>query len=129
MKTTPDIDPEKDLSIDVTDLTTEFRKLPHMLFEYYKHKANAEKQRDIAKARLKEVRAQVYKRIKADTSAKHTEKGLEAEIDVDPAVLKAMGALIQAEHDASTWIGAVDSMKSKKDCLIQLGSDRRKEIS
>ena len=54
---------------------------------------------------------------------------MEAEIDTDPLVLKAFGALIQAEHDVSTWIGAVDSMKAKKDCLIQLGSDRRKEIS
>lgn len=129
MKFTPDLDPDKDLSIDVSDLTTEFRKLPHILFAYYKHKAEAEKIRDIAKARLKEARAQTYKRIKSDTGTKHTEKSMEAEIDMDPTVLRAQGALIQAEHDASTWAGAVDSMKAKKDCLIQLGSDRRKEIS
>jgi hypothetical protein len=129
VKLSPDIDPDKDLSIDVTDLTTEFRKLPHILFEYYKHKANAEKMRDIAKAKHKEARAVAYKKIKADTSAKHTEKGMEAEIDTDPGVKMALGSLIQAEHDVATWVGAVDSMKAKKDSLIQLGSDRRKEIS
>jgi hypothetical protein len=129
MKLNPNIDPDVDLQVDVTDLTTEFRRLPHILFEYYKYKANAEKQRDIAKARLKETRAQSYKRLKADVTTKRTEAGMEAEIDTDPAVLKAMGQLIQAEHDASTWQGAVESMKAKKDSLIQLGSDRRKEIS
>ena len=124
-----EIDPEKDLTIDVTDLSKEFRKLPLTLFDYYKEKTKAEKTRDLAKAKLKEVRALTYKRIKSDTSAKHTEKSMEAEIDTDPLVLKVTAALIQAEHDASTLSGAVDSMKAKKDCLIQLGSDRRKEIS
>lgn len=129
MKTTPEINPDVDLSIDVTDLTTEFRRLPHVLFEYYKQKAAAERMRDIAKARVKEARASCRKRLKSDSSVKLTEAGMEAEIDTDPVVLKAQGQFIQAEHDASTWYGAVESMKAKKDSLIQLGSDRRKEIS
>ena len=123
-----ELNPEIDLEIDVNDLTSEFKKLSLMLYRYYQHKAKAEAQRDVAKAKLKEVRAITRKRIKSDASVKHTESSIEAEIDTDPQVIEAQNKFIRAEHDASTWYGAVDSMKAKKDCLIQLGSDRRKEI-
>lgn len=122
-----ELNPEKDLSIDIHDLTSEFKDLSLTLFRYYQHKAKIETHSDIAKAKLKEVRALAYKRIKSDLSQKHTEKSLEAEIDTDPAVLEAQMKLIRAEHDASTWAGAVDSLKAKKDMLIQLGADSRKE--
>lgn len=123
-----ELNPEIDLSIDVTDLTSEFKKLSLTLFRYYQHKAKIESLRDIAKAKLKEVKASTRKRIKLDSTVKHTESSMEAEIDTDPAVIEAQIRLIKTEHDATTWSGAVDSMKAKKDCLIQLGSDRRKEM-
>jgi len=122
-----ELNPDVDLSIDIHNLTTEFKQLSLTLFRYYQNKAKVEAQRDIAKASLKEARAVSYKRIKSDPSVKHTEKSLEAEIDTDPVVLEAQMKLIRAEHDATTWSGAVDSVKAKKDMLIQLGSDRRKE--
>lgn len=122
------LNPEIDLSIDINNLTTEFREFPGLMYRYSVHRAKVEAQRDILKAKLKEARAIAFKRIKSDTSIKHTEKSLEAEIDVDPDVKKALIAYIQGEHDATSWAGAVDSMKAKKDCLIQLGSDRRKEM-
>ncbi len=122
-----EINPDKDLSIDVTNLHQEFRMLPTVLFAYYRYKAAVEEKRDIAKAKLKEVRALSYKRIKSDIMVKHTEKSIEAEIDCDPQVLIAQTELIKAEHDASTWGGAVDSMKAKKDMLMQIGADARKE--
>ncbi len=123
-----ELNPEVDLDIDMNNLTAEFKRLSLTLYRYYKYKAQVETKRDVAKAKLKEIRALSYKRIKGDISVKHTEKSMEAEIDTDPVVLEAQSTLIRAEHDASTWGGAVDSMKAKKDCLIQLGSDRRKEI-
>lgn len=124
-----ELNPEVDLSIDIANLTNEFKMLSLTLYRYYQYKAKVEAQRDMAKAKLKETRALVYKRIKSDpTTAKLTEKGLEAEIDTDLTVMEANKAFIRAEHDATTWSGAVDSMKAKKDCLIQLGSDRRKEM-
>ena len=122
-----ELNPEIDLDVDVNNLTREFKELSLKLYRYYQHKAKIEGQRDIAKAVLKETRAQAYKRIKGDVATKHTEKSLESEIDLDPAVMDAQRKLIRAEHDAETWRGAVDSMKAKKDMLIQLGSDRRKE--
>ena len=123
-----ELNPETDLEIDTNDLTAEFKKLSLVLYRYYKHKATVEAQRDVAKAKLKEVRAITRKRIRQDTSVKHTESSIEAEIDTDPQVIEAQNKFIRAEHDAATWYGAVDSMKAKKDVLIQLGSDRRKEI-
>ena len=123
-----ELNPETDLVIDINNLTNEFKELSLLLYRYYQHKARVEAQRDIAKAKLKEVRAIVRKRIRADTTIKHTESSLEAEIDTDPQVNEAQMKFIRAEHDAATWYGAVDSMKAKKDVLIQLGSDRRKEI-
>lgn len=121
------LDPEIDLIVNVSDLTSEFRTFPTTFYRYCLQKAKAEAQRDHAKAKLKEIRAVVYKRIKSDTSTKHTEKSMEAEIDTDPQVLEAQLKLVKAEHDAATIEGAVESMRSKKDMLMQLGADRRKE--
>lgn len=123
-----ELNPETDLSIDVANLTSEFKSFPITMYRYSQYRAKIEAQRDMAKAKLKEVRATVYKRVKNDTSAKHTQSSLEAEIDTDPTVIDAQMKLIRAEHDATTWAGAVESMRSKKDVLIQLGSDRRKEM-
>ena len=123
-----ELDPDVDLTINVSDLTTEFRNFPIVMYRYSQKRASAEATRDLAEATLKELRAIAYKRVKSDLSAKHTEKGLESEIETDPDVKTAKIKLIQAEHNAATWAGAVESMRSKKDCLIQLVSDRRKEM-
>jgi hypothetical protein len=123
-----ELNPETDLVVDIHNLTNEFKDLSLVLFRYYQNKAKVEAQRDIAKAKYEEVQAMTYKRIKSDTSVKYTEKAVEAEITVDPVVMEAQMKFIRAEHDAKTWGGAVESMKAKKDMLIQLGSDRRKEV-
>ena len=123
-----ELNPENDLKVNVADLSNEFRHFASVLYKYSCQRADVEKKRDIAKAKLKEVRAQARKRIKADTSVKHTENSIEAEIDTDPVVLQAQYAFIDAEHESATVGGAVESMRAKKDCLIQLGSDRRKEM-
>lgn len=121
------LDPNKDLVIDVSNLSLECQKLPAVLNIYFTNKADVEKQRDLAKAKLKEIKALTYKRIKSDNTVKHTEKSLEAEIDTDMLVLDAQMELIEAEHAAATINGAVESMRAKKDMLIQLGADSRKE--
>lgn len=122
-----ELNPEVDLSIDINNLTVEFKDFSLRLYRYSQYRAKIDTQRDIAKALFKETKAVVYKRIKSDPKNKHTEKSLEAEIDTDPEVMDAQRKLIRAEHDSSTWSGAVDSMKAKKDMLMQLGADARKE--
>lgn len=120
------LDPLKDLEVDVKDLTSEFKKLSLLLFRYYVEKADAEREYDRIKSTLKEIRASVYKQLKT-SGEKHTEKSLEAEIDTNADVIKVQDLLLDAGRNLATWIGAVDSMKAKKDCLIQLGADRRAE--
>ena len=123
-----ELNPEIDLAIDVANLTNEFRNFSLVMYRYSLHRAKVETNRDMAKAKLKEIKAIAYKRVKSDISSKHTQSSLEAEVDTDPTVIEAQTKLIRAEHDATTWAGAVESMRAKKDCLIQLGSDRRKEM-
>jgi hypothetical protein len=122
-----ELNPELDLEIDINDLTQEFKRFPLLMYRYSVERAKIEAQRDILKAKLKETRAMAFRRIKSDTTVKHTEKSLEAEIDLDPLAKDALIKFIQAEHNAATWAGAVDSMKGKLNCLIQLGADSRKE--
>lgn len=122
-----ELNPELDLVINAADLNLEFRKFSVLFYRYYCEKANAEKQRDISKAKLKEMKALVYKTIKNNPTIKHTEKSLEAEIDMDPMVVEMHSKFIEAEHNVSTITGAVESMRAKKDMLMQLGADARKE--
>lgn len=122
-----ELNPDVDLIVNVADLQTEFRVFPTTLYQYCKQKAKINAQRDLAKAKLKEARALAYKRFKSDTSIKRTENHIEAEIDSDPQVIEAQMNLIQAEHNSSTIEGTVESLRAKKDCLIQLGADSRKE--
>lgn len=122
-----ELNPETDLDVNIHDLTTEFKELSLKLYRYYKHKALLEAARDLAKAVLKETRAEVYKDLKSNVGVKHTENSLEAHIDTNPGVMEAQRKLIRATHDSETWAGAVDSMKAKKDMLMQIGADARKE--
>lgn len=121
------LNPDTDLSIDIHNLASEFREFPLLLYRYSQHRAKIETQRDIAKAKLKEVRAIAYKKVKSNTLEKHTQSSLEAEVDTDPSVMEAQMKFIRAEHDATTWSGAVESMRAKKDVLVQLGADQRKD--
>ena len=123
-----ELNPDVDLIINTADLTSEFRNFPIIMYRYGQERAKIEAQRDLAEAKLKEVKALAYKKIKGNVAAKHTEKSMEAEIDTDPDVIAARVKLIQAEHNATSWNGAVESLRAKKDVLIQLGSDRRKEM-
>ncbi len=125
--TGPSLNPETDLDINVTQLEAEFRHFPAVFYRYYKEKAKLSLLRDTAKAKLKEVRALAYKSVKADSTIKHTEKSIEAEVEIHPTVLEAQKKLLRAEHDAATIDGVVDSMSAKKDMLMQLGAHSRKE--
>lgn len=122
-----ELNPLVDLAVNVSDLNKEFRNFSITFYRYGLQKADAEKQSSIAKAKVKEGRALAYKRIKSDPSVKHTEKSLESEIDTDGVVLDLQNKLIDAEHNAATIAAAVESMRAKKDMLMQMGADARKE--
>lgn len=122
------LNPELDLEINVKDLTSEFKKLSLLLYRYYESKADAEREFDRAKATLEEIKAYVYTSLKSDPNKKHTEKSVEAEIEANEDVRRVHDLMLDTKRDLATWIGAVESMKAKKDMLIQLGADARKEL-
>jgi hypothetical protein len=120
------LDPNKDLEINVKDLTSEFKKLPLLLYRYYEQKADAERDYDRNRAALKEIKARVSKELRS-SGAKHTEKSMEAEVDSNEDVLAVSNLTLESARTLATWIGGVESLKAKKDMLIQLGADARKE--
>lgn len=121
------LNPAKDLQINTRDLTQELTDLSVMLFRYYEKKADFERDLDMAKFALKETKGRKYKEFK-NGPTKTSDAGVEAAIDSDQEVMLAQKAVADANHALNTWWGAVDSMKAKKDALIQLAADRRKEV-
>lgn len=121
------LNPMEDLAIDARDLTSEFKKLSLLLFRYYEKKADIERELDLAKQALDEIRSIKYKEYK-NGPTKLSEAGVEASIDSDPEVKIFHLKMLDAKRDYGTWVGAVESLKAKKDMIIQMGSDRRKEI-
>lgn len=115
-----------DAQIDVTDLQKEFREFPSTLFAYNEAKANGESMYDRAKASYEEAQAEAYIRIKGGET-KVTEKHAEALVVVDPLVKEAFHNMLSMKRDLDTFKNYVESLRAKKDMLIQLGADARKE--
>lgn len=122
-----ELNPEVDLEVDVNDLDAELRSYSLVLNRYYTYEARLCSIRDIAEAKLEELEASTYKSIKSDISVKHTEKSIDAEINTNPTIIEAKMKLIRTQHDVATWHGSVVSMLAKKDMLIQLSANSRKE--
>lgn len=121
------LNPGQDLSINTRDLTEEMKALSLLLFRYYEKKADLERDSDLAKFKLDEIRGQKYKEYK-NGPTKLSDAGVDASIDSDPEVIAACKEVAEAKRQLSTWYGAVESMKAKKDLVIQLAADRRKEV-
>jgi hypothetical protein len=120
------IQPEADREIDVADLQREFRVYPSVLFAHNEAKAEAEKTFDLLKLRCEEAEAAAYIKIKSGPE-KVTEKHVEAMIATDKAIQELKREMLDAKRDLETLKNDVESMRAKKDMLIQLGADARKE--
>lgn len=118
--------PAQDLQINVANLPDEYEKFPSVLYAYAEAKSSASEIFDRMKAELKDIEASVYIEIKSGPE-KVTEKNLEALVQVDPRVKTSRQALFKAERDLETCKNYVESLRAKKDMLIQLGADSRKE--
>lgn len=121
-----DLNYEKDNTIDVTDLKAEFQTLAPLIYRYSEIKAQAEHEYDLRKAQLDELKSEKYINIKS-SGEKITEKNLEALIDIDPEVKTKLREVLEAKRDVETLKGYCESLRAKKDMLIQLGADSRKE--
>lgn len=121
-----ELDFDKDNTIDVANLQKEFRNFPPTLYRYSEIKAEAEEAYDLKKAEYEEKRAETYIAIK-QREGKITEANLDAMIETDGDVKKALREMLSAKKDLETIKGYVESLRAKKDMLIQLGADARKE--
>ncbi|TSP13996.1 hypothetical protein [Cupriavidus campinensis] len=92
--------------------------------------ARAEAQHARVKARFEVKEAQLYdthRRSLAETGEKVTEKAVENAVKLDPAWLTAKNLVIEAESIAGVLKALNESLKDRRDMVIQLGADRRDE--
>lgn len=92
--------------------------------------ARAEAQAARVKAKFEVVEATLYdhhRKELAKGGEKTTEKMVENAVKLDPRWLKAKNMVIEAETIASINKGLVESIKDRRDMIIQLGADRRDE--
>jgi len=98
-----------------------------VLFAYNEARAQGEEVYDKAKASYEEAQAEAYIRIKSG-EAKVTEKHTEALVTVDTLVKAAFQHMLDVKRDYETLRNYIESLRAKKDCLIQLGASQRKEM-
>lgn len=120
-------DIEKDNHIDSTRLSEEFRWLSVILFHYGQMKVEVQYNADLAEARYKEKQDMVYLKFKSDPQVKYTERQAEAGSKIDPEVIKLKNEYLDLKKEVGGFIYYLESLRFKKDMLIQLGADARKE--
>lgn len=92
--------------------------------------ARAEAQAARVKAKFEVVEATLYdhhRKELAKLGEKTTEKMVENAVKLDPRWLKAKNMVIEADTIAAINKGLVESIKDRRDMIIQLGADRRDE--
>ncbi len=92
--------------------------------------AKAEAQAGRIKARFEIIEATLYKKHREALAAageKATEKAIENAVKTDPIWFKAKNALIEAESISNINRTIVESIKDRRDMIIQMGADRRDE--
>ncbi len=115
-----------DNKIDTSNLEQEFRVFPSTLYAYCEVKSSAQEIHDRLKSKLEEMEATVYIEIKSSPE-KATEAHVAAKILLDPRVKGLRDEVMSANRDLETAKNYVESLRAKKDMLIQLGADARKE--
>lgn len=115
---------DEDIEIDVSDLQREFRRLPVLAYRYSELKAEADEVYSLEKAKLEELRSQLYCELKANGD-KLTVDHLKATIDTDKAVKEQLRVMLSAKRDLDTIKGYLDGIKIKESMLIQLGAASR----
>lgn len=121
-----DLDPELDVEIDTDELSKEFRLFAPIYWRYTMEQSYAQEKVADAKIGLKELRAKVYVGFKQD-GVKRSEDFIDALVDLDPLVAAQAKQLALYEYELRNFEGYVQALKYKKDFLIQLGADARKE--
>lgn len=97
---------------------------------YGANAANAEAQAARLKMKFDIIEATLYdkhRKALAASGEKTTEKMVENAVKMDPRWMKAKNLVIEAETIATIGKNLVESLKDRRDMIIQLGADRRDE--
>lgn len=125
----PDRDPCSDISIS-DDLDAELIKLPGLLYYYGTIEAGAYELALAAKADMEHAHATAYKRLKElARKDKVTEAQVSAQVELDPEYRRYVSKWIEAEGKARRMKAMLESLRAKKDALIQLGANHRMQVN
>lgn len=126
-----DRDINQDLRIDPENLDEALVKQP-ALFAYY---ASLTQQTNLllAKARFDydKKMAEHLREAREELSGSHvrvTDKQLQAVIDTQPVILAAKKRVLELEHQSQLMWAIVKALEHKRECLMQLCNNRRKEM-
>lgn len=117
---------DSDNRINPTSLTDEFREFSPTLYSYLEAKAEAKSIFENLKSAYEEASAEQYLAIKS-SGEKVTEKHVEALLETNPGLKVKKLEMLKAKRDLDTVENYVESLRAKKDMLIQMGADARKE--
>jgi len=127
-----DRDVNDDLKIDPENLDGALIQQP-ALFAYYAsmtQKANlllAQAQFDYDKRVAEHIRA-AREELSGDGSKRVTDKQIQAVIDSQPIILAAKHKVLELEHQSQLIWTLVKALEHKRECLMQLCNNRRKEM-
>lgn len=111
------------------DLDGDLVGLPTLLWHYGSIEATAYEAALMAKADMEQAHARAYKVLKElSRKDKATEAQIAAEIELDPEYRRYSYQHIEAEGNARRMRALVESLRAKKDALIQLGSNHRTQV-
>ena len=120
------LNPEKDIVIDIHDLSKEFRTIGPKIYRYTKAKCEAQEELDLLEYDLDIVKAHIIMDLsKEKRTYKESEK--KAIITANSEVIDLVEQIARAKKDVDTLKGYIEGLKANKDMLIQLGADQRKE--
>lgn len=121
-----ELDPGKDLKVDMHDLSNDFSRIPLFFYRYGLAYQEAKEKASLLEAQVKEVQGAEYLRIKSE-GEKVTEAHMTALLQVSKAVKFAKEQFFAAEKDAGTLRSILDALSAKKESLITIAANNRAE--
>ena len=119
---------QRDTRVSEAQLDNCFMEQASLRAFYGTQAAQAEAQATRHKARFEVIEATLFdqhRKALAKSEEKVTEKMVENAVKLDPRWLRAKNVMIDAETIAAINKSLVDSLRDRKDMLVQLGADRR----
>jgi len=120
----PVLIPDHDVEIDDRNLWDEFRYFSAIYYRYGLQKTGYEDQLSTTNLAIKNIKAAIYKEGK---ERKCTDKMIEALYQEDTAIQFCFDEVLKLESQIRKIDVVLISLKHKKDCLIQMGADARKD--